>query len=210
MPKSTNTNESDRKQQIVEAAHRRFVADGYAKTPVSAIVADVGVAQGTFYLYFKSKQEVLTELRRRVFRDYATVFATIAGSDLPADVRITKTLFEMADAVRRNQDLERVFRSAESAEATERAAIEGRSRLAEGVTRLLEEAVAEGSAKHQADTRYTAYFAVTLFERILYEALEYNVPDGLDEVVAHGIRFALGAMGVAPDRVESLIETHGG
>jgi AcrR family transcriptional regulator len=199
----------NRKEQILAAARERFVTDGYSETPVSRIVADVGVSQGTFYNYYASKQEVVTDLRRQVFRDYATAFANVASSDAPADARIATTLFEMADAVRRNQDLERVFRAAESAEATERAGIEGRNRLADGVAVLLDEAIAEGRANRIQTTRFTAYFAVTLFERVLYEALEYGVPASLDEVVEEGIRFALGAMGVHPERIEELIRNQG-
>lgn len=207
--KPRNADEPNRKEQLLEAARKRFVEDGYNRTPVSAIVADCGVAQGTFYLYFDSKQDLIADLRRDVFRDYATAFREVAESDAPADLRIARTLFVMADAVRRNSELERVFRTAESAEKTEREGIEGRSRLARGVAELLDEALSEGSANSLQDTRFTAYFAVTLFERVLWEALAYEVPADLDTVVVEGVRFALGAMGVPADRIEQLIENKG-
>lgn len=208
-PTANSNEEPDRRAQLVDAARKRFVTDGYNRTPVSAIVADVGVAQGTFYIYFKSKQDLIADLRREVFRDYATAFGEVAKSDAAADERIARTLFVMADAVRRNRELERVFRTAESAETIERDGIEGRSRLAAGVAELLEEAIAEGSAERLQDTQFTAYFAVTLFERVLYEALEYEVPADLETVVEEGVRFALGAMGVPADRIDELIESKG-
>lgn len=46
------------KQQIVTAAIDAFHENGFQKTRISDIVTRAGVAQGTFYLYFKSKEEI--------------------------------------------------------------------------------------------------------------------------------------------------------
>ncbi len=47
-----------RRQEIVEVAKDLFVSQGYEQTTVSDIVKGVGVAQGLFYYYFSSKQDV--------------------------------------------------------------------------------------------------------------------------------------------------------
>ena len=44
-----------KRERFLAIAQRRFMEDGYARTSVSAIVREAGVAQGTFYLYFKNK-----------------------------------------------------------------------------------------------------------------------------------------------------------
>ncbi|MCZ8513140.1 TetR/AcrR family transcriptional regulator [Paenibacillus filicis] len=44
--------------KIIEAATRLFSCNGYYNTKVSDIVKEAAVAQGTFYLYFKTKEEV--------------------------------------------------------------------------------------------------------------------------------------------------------
>lgn len=49
----------ERKQELIDAARRLFIKNGYEETAVSDIVGDVGVAQGTFYYYFGSKDEIL-------------------------------------------------------------------------------------------------------------------------------------------------------
>lgn len=49
----------ERKQEIMMAAFQLFAAKGFEETAVSDIVKKVGVAQGLFYYYFKSKEEVL-------------------------------------------------------------------------------------------------------------------------------------------------------
>jgi AcrR family transcriptional regulator len=49
----------ERKQELIDAATRLFNERGYDQTAVSDIVRDVEVAQGTFYYYFSSKEEIL-------------------------------------------------------------------------------------------------------------------------------------------------------
>ncbi|PWV89412.1 TetR family transcriptional regulator [Paenibacillus cellulosilyticus] len=49
----------ERKDEIVNAAMELFASKGYEQTSVSDIVKKIGVAQGTFYYYFQSKEEVI-------------------------------------------------------------------------------------------------------------------------------------------------------
>ena len=52
----------DRRNQILEVALKLFATRGYHKTKVSDIVQAAGVAQGTFYWYFKSKEAIALEI----------------------------------------------------------------------------------------------------------------------------------------------------
>ncbi len=198
---------SSRRRQLLGIARRQFVANGYGKTPVSAIVREAGVAQGTFYLYFKNKQALLTELRREVFRDYATTLRQEAMRTCPADERLARVATAMVDAVARNLDLERVFRLAESAEDTLKVAREGRSRLARVAEDFLQDGVQNG-VFHITDPHRTAGFVITLYDHILYEAWVY-APDHIGETHTASLRFVLQGVGVAPERVDALVaESH--
>jgi AcrR family transcriptional regulator len=53
---------ADRAAKIKEAAIEVFAEQGYHQTKVSTIVGRVGVAQGTFYLYYKGKSEMFSEI----------------------------------------------------------------------------------------------------------------------------------------------------
>jgi len=53
------------KMKLLIAAEELFGKKGYSKTKISDITNSVNVAQGTFYLYFQSKKEILYELVRR-------------------------------------------------------------------------------------------------------------------------------------------------
>lgn len=48
----------ERRQEIIEVAQRHFEEKGYEATQIKDIVSEMGVAQGLFYYYFKSKDEV--------------------------------------------------------------------------------------------------------------------------------------------------------
>ncbi len=50
------------KNKLIESAIKIFAQKGYWKTKVSDIVKDAGHAQGTFYLYFKNKQDCLKKI----------------------------------------------------------------------------------------------------------------------------------------------------
>ena len=52
----------ERRQQILGCARDVFSEKGYHGASIADIIAQAGVARGTFYLYFKSKRDVFDEL----------------------------------------------------------------------------------------------------------------------------------------------------
>ncbi|OBI50019.1 TetR family transcriptional regulator [Mycobacterium kyorinense] len=63
------------RQRILDAAITEFTRSGMADADVSAIVATAGVAHGTFYFHFPSKEHVLLELEHREESRLATQLA---------------------------------------------------------------------------------------------------------------------------------------
>lgn len=51
-----------RRDEILKAASRVFARQGYHRTSVAEIIAEAGIARGTFYLYFPGKGEIFSEL----------------------------------------------------------------------------------------------------------------------------------------------------
>ena len=54
----------------MNAAQSLFLQQGVGPTTVDQITAGAGVAKGTFYLHFQSKEAVLTALRARYVREF--------------------------------------------------------------------------------------------------------------------------------------------
>lgn len=57
---------TERKNEILDVAERLFSIKGYDKCTVNDILNAVGIAKGTFYYYFKSKEEVLDSIIERL------------------------------------------------------------------------------------------------------------------------------------------------
>ena len=56
---STRPLVSDKREAILRAGIRVFAHNGYFNSKVADIAREAGVADGTVYLYFKSKEEIL-------------------------------------------------------------------------------------------------------------------------------------------------------
>jgi TetR/AcrR family fatty acid metabolism transcriptional regulator len=57
-------------QQIIDAAIRVFARAGYYNSRVSDIAREAGIASGTIYLYFKTKDEILVTLFREKMAEW--------------------------------------------------------------------------------------------------------------------------------------------
>jgi AcrR family transcriptional regulator len=62
MPKISQAQKDARRQQILAAAVRCFSRDGFHATTTADIVRESGVSQGTLYLYFQTKDEIVAAL----------------------------------------------------------------------------------------------------------------------------------------------------
>ncbi|HET9955185.1 MAG TPA: TetR/AcrR family transcriptional regulator [Polyangiaceae bacterium] len=56
---------AERREQILKSAREVFARRGYHATTIDDIVADAGLARGTFYLYFDDKRAIFSELIER-------------------------------------------------------------------------------------------------------------------------------------------------
>ena len=84
-------NKEERKQELIDAAGRLFLKQGYDKTAVSDIVRAINVAQGTFYYHFKSKEDILVAYVEKDILSLANEFSHIAGrNDYDAPKKINE------------------------------------------------------------------------------------------------------------------------
>ncbi|MBN1290054.1 MAG: TetR/AcrR family transcriptional regulator [Actinobacteria bacterium] len=86
----------EREAELVEAARQLFVENGYDATSVSDIVKAAGVAQGTFYWYFNSKEKVLDAVAERFAGKIFERIKRVAESDELTPDRKIWAIFEAA------------------------------------------------------------------------------------------------------------------
>ncbi len=53
---------AERKKEIMDTAGALFYQNGYANTSVNLIIETIGISKGTFYYYFKSKEDLLDNI----------------------------------------------------------------------------------------------------------------------------------------------------
>src|SRR5258708_35951009 len=71
---------SDKRERILDAAERIFARHGFFTAKVSDVAKEAGVGDGTIYLYFKSKDELLISLFERRMQQLDDMLrAAIAG-----------------------------------------------------------------------------------------------------------------------------------
>jgi TetR/AcrR family fatty acid metabolism transcriptional regulator len=91
----------DKPQQIIDAAVRVFARNGFYNSRVSDIAREAGIASGTIYLYFKTKDEILVTL----FRDKMAAFVAALRAEIAREPdpeakirRLVRLHFEVLEA----------------------------------------------------------------------------------------------------------------
>lgn len=83
----------ERRNEILDAAEILFTTKGYGKTTIVDILNKVGIAKGTFYYYFKSKEEVMEAIIERVVdNDVAIAREIVSDNTLTPVEKIFKIL----------------------------------------------------------------------------------------------------------------------
>lgn len=67
----------DRQKQILSAALKLFVAYGFHGTPTSKIAEEAGVANGTLFHYYKTKDELVVSLYNDIKAEQAVALSAI-------------------------------------------------------------------------------------------------------------------------------------
>lgn len=85
-----------RKNEILDAAGILFSEKGYDDTSVTDIMNAVGIAKGTLYHHFKSKEDIMDALIKRQTADLFTAAKKIADDkSIPVKERIVRTILAL-------------------------------------------------------------------------------------------------------------------
>ena len=93
--KSTRKAKGDghlRRAEILEAAERIFVADGYEGATIRKIADEVGVSSTALYMHFKDKDEILLEICETAMQALLDVNSEISAQPIDCVVRVQRML----------------------------------------------------------------------------------------------------------------------
>ena len=91
----------DKPQQIIDAAVRVFARNGFYNSRVSDIAREAGIASGTIYLYFRTKDEILVTLFREKMAAFVSALRTEIAREPHPEAKIRRLVrlhFEVLEA----------------------------------------------------------------------------------------------------------------
>jgi len=81
MPKVTHQYRDARRDQILSAARRCFLRDGFHATSMQDLFAEAGMSSGAVYRYFASKDDVITAIAEENMREVVAMIHDVASSE---------------------------------------------------------------------------------------------------------------------------------
>jgi AcrR family transcriptional regulator len=204
----------ERKEEILDAAAKLFSANGVYETSVNEIVREVGVAQGLFYYYFKSKDELIEAVSDKYAEKIISIFnEKIRRKDLSALEKL-KMFFSFTDEseVRKNSNLIEYIHDKNRIELHERISSKATRKFAELLKYVIEQGITEGIF-HVDNPEVASQFLVVGFGH-LHEAVELD-PDpekllkwaeGALDIVKRvlGIRKELKVTDIFPEHIQDV------
>ena len=141
----------ERKNEILDVAEQLFVEKGFDNTSTNDIINEVGIARGTLYYHFKSKEEILDAMVERIRRDKIAQAATIvANRKLPLLERLSGAVMVL------NIEGDVGVEVLEQIHMPENALLHQKmqERVISGVVPVIASLIEEGNASGIFDTKY--------------------------------------------------------
>jgi len=188
---------SAKRAELAAVAAGVFIERGVARTAVSDIVSAAGIAQGTFYLYFESKDDLVVAVADRFVAEIGAVLeASVSGPGSPAPARL-RSLVETLSALSASPSN---LAMAEFLHRRENQALHDRltEPLAERLFVLVESVVAQGAAEGSmvvTEAGPAAWFVLGGLQSVERAGTPMaDMPAALDEALTLALR-ALGVEG---------------
>ncbi len=186
-----------KRAEVAVAAASVFGDRGVAGTAVSDIVKAAGIAQGTFYLYFESKDDVLLAVAERFVADLgAALEASVSGPEVRAPERLRSLVAALGSlaADPSNLSLVELLHRPENQALHDRLTEPLAHRLFDSVQDIVAQGVAEGSMQ-VPDAGVAAWFVLGGLQSIERAGTPVtDMPDALDRALGLALR-ALGVPG---------------
>jgi Transcriptional regulator len=95
----------DMKSKILQMSSLYFAKNGFGDTKIGDLAKHIGIAQGTIYLYFKSKEDLFNEIRQNADNsEEKKKLKILTKLPLPAKTKIDKLSKEMCKLLENDEE----------------------------------------------------------------------------------------------------------
>ena len=160
----------ERKNEILDVAERLFGTKGFDNTSTSDILNEVGIARGTLYYHFKSKEDILDAMiDRRTGRLVEKAAALLAKKEIPVMRRLTMMMTALNVNGSLGQEIMAQVHKPQNALMHQKM----QERLLAGVNPLITGLIREGMAQGICRTEYPAEVAemTLLYSNTVFDTL---------------------------------------
>ena len=87
-----------RKQELLKIAYRMFIEKGYENTSIDEIIAEAGIAKGTYYYYFESKEATLEAVIEMMIEEEVGRAKAVLETSLPVPQKLVSVIYSLRPA----------------------------------------------------------------------------------------------------------------
>ncbi|MBA2876083.1 AcrR family transcriptional regulator [Anoxybacillus caldiproteolyticus] len=180
----SRTKGEESKRKLLQVAEELFAKKGYQSTKISEIVANAGLTQAAFYLYFKSKEDIFQQMLEDF--DQQLIYLSDVGKKAvelsPKDVKsyVTNMFIQLFTVLGKNPNLTKIALQ----HATDSDRI--RKKIVEQIANNMSNNQRFGIVKEEIDTWIAAESIVAVTERLVnrYLLTREKTEEELGEQVA--------------------------
>lgn len=131
----------ERKNEILDIAEHLFNEKGYAKTTIDDILKESGIAKGTLYYHFKSKEDILSAMIERQIERRKQSIRQIAEDKT---ISAAEKLFQVITLLSKSGTLADGLHEKENSELHQKSFTRSLMRFAPIVTDIIEQGIKSG------------------------------------------------------------------
>jgi TetR/AcrR family transcriptional regulator, transcriptional repressor of aconitase len=143
MPRVSQEHLAARRRQILDAARRCFVRNGFHATSMQDVLAEANLSAGAVYRYFRSKEDIVEAIAAEAVAELTAAFEAVFDPNAPPPLEeVLGAILATLERLTATQDLARMIVQVEGEAIRSPAVAERMTKAAHGIraflTRLVE------------------------------------------------------------------------
>ncbi|NUU62015.1 TetR/AcrR family transcriptional regulator [Paenibacillus agri] len=173
----------ERRNEILDTAEKLFYTKGYAGTTVNDILQEIGIAKGTFYYYFKSKEEVMDAVVMRFIEAGVTSAKQIAGNpDLTVHEKLLSIIMAQKPDETLKEHMIEQFHQPDNAQIHQKSLAQTILHLTPVLTEVIEQGIRE-KLFHTPYPKESVEFLLTTSEFLFDEGIFHWQPEEITQKI---------------------------